>query len=85
MKYIGRWPTMIAAASLWIILSADPVEAALYLYETNASQVGDPYRAPASLETVLGEFPSGGRASHSAIVKTATIFAFRVSASRANR
>jgi hypothetical protein len=27
MKYIGRWPAMIAAASLWIILSANPVKA----------------------------------------------------------
>ena len=42
MKYIGRWPAMIAAASLWIVLSAAPAKAALYLYEINASHVGDP-------------------------------------------
>jgi len=33
---------MIAAASLWIVLSAAPAKAALYLYEINASHVGDP-------------------------------------------
>jgi hypothetical protein len=27
MKYVGQWPAMIAAASLWITLSTDPVEA----------------------------------------------------------
>ena len=33
---------MIAATSLWIVLIAAPAKAALYLYEINASHVGDP-------------------------------------------
>jgi hypothetical protein len=43
MKYIARWRAMIAAAPLWIILSAVPAKAALYLYEINARIVGEPY------------------------------------------
>ena len=44
MKYIGRWAAMIAAASLWIILSADTVEATVVYvtYTGTVSSGNDP-------------------------------------------